>query len=49
MRCQLRDRGHAVLGSHLVSGVQRRLNTASLVPGAGSNVGWGGDPQQSPL
>lgn len=34
MRCQLREQGHAVLGSHLVSGVQWRPNTESLVSGA---------------
>lgn len=38
MRCQLREQGHAVLESHLVSGVQWRLNTESLVPSAGSNA-----------
>lgn len=38
MKCQLREQGHAVLGSHLVSGVQWRLNTESLVPDVGSNA-----------
>lgn len=50
MKCQQKERGRAVLGSHLVCGVQRGLNAGSLVPGVGSSAsgnsldgdkGWG--------
>jgi len=50
MKCQLKERGHTVLGRHLVCVVQWRLNVGSLVPGTSSNAvinlldgkkGWG--------